>query len=46
MTQYEALVKEKYEKHILDDVIIHKDGFEVKYGAWSFWIPHEKTYTK
>lgn len=42
MTQYEALVKEKYEKHILDDVIIHKDGFEIKHGAWSFWIPHEK----
>lgn len=41
MNEYEPLVKEKYEKHVLTDVILRNKGYEIKHGGWSFWVSHE-----
>ncbi len=40
--QYEPLVNEKYEEHILTDVTLRKGGFEIQHGPWGFWISNEE----
>lgn len=42
MTGYNPLVKEKYEKHVLTDVVLRDGGFEIKHGSWCFWIPTKR----
>ena len=43
---FEPLVSEKYEKSIINDVILLKDGFEIKHGMWSFYLTNDKNKKK
>ena len=46
MSQYQPLAKESFYERTLTDVVLNKDGFEIKHGAMCFYISNDKNQKK